>query len=252
MCNWEDGMSSVSDWEIFCTYIIEKNRYILDEKSVSIRDEILSTVQNYEDEINTDKQFFRARFANELKSNEHGEIVVENFTAEQLLAPPKHLTRDGRVNPAGIPYLYLAENGETAIAEIKPYLGARITVGKFRPKNKFKIVNLKKNLPSVVDIIASGKIEDYNNLWVGIKMYFSVPFKPGETTKYIPTQYLAELFKNIGYDGLLYESVQNRGNYNLAIFSDDKVDYLGQYTHSIVDIDYIDNAEYIRRQVHGR
>jgi len=42
------------------------------------------------------------------------------FPADEMGAPPANKTTEGRVNPRGISYLYLATNPKTAVAEIRP------------------------------------------------------------------------------------------------------------------------------------
>ena len=46
---------------------------------------------------------------------------------------------------------------------------------------------------------------------------FSRPYN-GEPTKYLPTQYLAEEIKNMGFDGLRFNSSLHSGGINVVLF----------------------------------
>jgi RES domain-containing protein len=57
-------------------------------------------------------------------------------------APPPNLARPGRMNPLGIPYLYVALDQATAIAEVRPWLGALLSVARLSPQRTLRVVNL--------------------------------------------------------------------------------------------------------------
>ena len=40
---------------------------------------------------------------------------------------------DGRANPRGIPCLYLATTKETAMSEVRPWIGSYVSAGQFEP-----------------------------------------------------------------------------------------------------------------------
>lgn len=48
---------------------------------------------------------------------------------------------EGRVNPRGIPCLYAASNLETAVAEVRPWLGALVSVAQLSPVRLLRLVN---------------------------------------------------------------------------------------------------------------
>lgn len=49
---------------------------------------------------------------------------------------------------------------------------------------------------------------------------FSRPYN-GDTYKYLPTQYIAEEIKNMGFDGLRFKSSLNKNGYNVVLFNPD-------------------------------
>ena len=64
--------------------------------------------------------------------------------SEDRIRPKAELVTDGRVNPKGIAYLYLASSIDTAISEVRPWLDEGISVAHFRTTREFSVVNLSK------------------------------------------------------------------------------------------------------------
>lgn len=244
-------MTTYKEWEDFCNYLIHINRYILDEKRQKIVDEIIKLAKERVDVFEKDKFFWRARIGKKPRMVE-GEIISDHYTIEEMLEPPKEKSKSGRANPPGISYLYLAEDIETAIAEIKPYLNANIELLKIKLKKEIKVVDIRKNTPPLLQVFQEtpeGKKKDIDFLWFGIKLYFSVPLSPDDELWYIPTQYVAELFKNVGYDGIVYESVQRKNNLNLVLFDSSNAIPVGMDERVIYDIKYWDNVNYIEERM---
>jgi len=245
-------MFTYKDWEDFCNYLIYTNRYVLDDKRKAIVDEITKLAKQGEDIIKKDTIFWRARINFNKFKFENNDVALLHYTQEEMLNTPSEVVGSGRANPPGISYLYLAENIETAIAEVKPYLGARIDLISLRLKKDIKIINFQKPVRlSTVSLLSLSKeeIEKINNIWFGMQLSFSVPLPPDDELGYIPTQYIAELFKNKGYEGIVYESVQRKDNYNLVLFNRSNVEPARRDERSIYEIEYIDNVAYARKKV---
>ena len=57
-------------------------------------------------------------------------------------------------------------------------------------------------------------------VWTQIDQAFSEPTTPGDdTAEYVPTQVIAELFKNEGCDGIAYKSAFGKKGYNIVLFN---------------------------------
>src|SRR5258706_9457584 len=56
-------------------------------------------------------------------------------SGKEMGAPPDLKARGGRANPNGISYLYAADEEATAIAEVRPYLGAKVSVAKMESQS---------------------------------------------------------------------------------------------------------------------
>ncbi|WP_410479029.1 RES family NAD+ phosphorylase [Pedobacter gandavensis] len=55
---------------------------------------------------------------------------------------------------------------------------------------------------------------------------------------YLPTQYLCEFIKSLGFDGVEYKSAMNSNGYNLAIFTDKKLDCVDAIFHRVTNLQY--------------
>lgn len=64
-----------------------------------------------------------------------------NSTSE-LLAPPARLARAGRMNPAGISYLYLAEKPQTALVEVRPKPDCETVIAEFELTRALTLLDL--------------------------------------------------------------------------------------------------------------
>jgi hypothetical protein len=76
--------------------------------------------------------FYRARLLTE----------TEPYGIDQMGKPPREVTSSGRANPMGIPYLYVATNEETAVAEIRPCKSAIVCVAKYELTEELTFADL--------------------------------------------------------------------------------------------------------------
>lgn len=166
----------------------------------------------------------RARIGVEETQNEKYNFIIDRspLPPDEMGAPPSGEAKDGRINPYGISYLYLANRKETAIAEARPWVGADVSVGYFTILKDQKLVNTTKDsklfiIPSLDKQYTEDEKEQC--VWSDINESFSRPLAPQESSRwYVPTQYLAEVFKIQGFDGILYKSSLDEKGYNAALF----------------------------------
>jgi hypothetical protein len=148
------------------------------------------------------------------------ETVTEDYPYNTTrMKPLAGRAREGRANPKGIPYLYLATRRDTAASEVRPWKGGVVSVGQFRVDRDLKLVNtslLSKQTfywgrqPSAV------KREEA--VWGDIDHAFATPASlSDDATEYVPTQLLAELFREAGFDGVGYRSAYGPGH-NIVLF----------------------------------
>ena len=140
----------------------------------------------------------------------------KGYNASGSGAPPVNTGSAGRVNPERIRYLYLAEDPETAVYEVRPIIGQCVSVATFKTTEKIKIYDL------AVDIKAQEEKVDLDyTLFQVIQQKFSEP-NTGDSIKYLPTQYLGETIKRMGFDGLRFKSSLKNGGINILLFDDKK------------------------------
>jgi hypothetical protein len=119
------------------------------------------------------------------------------------------------------PALYIATSRDTALAEVRPWIGTAISVAKLVTHRELNIIDCSKYhaKDSLIGIFDDHKRPREDGIWVAIDRAFATPVnKEDEARDYIPTQVLAELFKAEGYDGVSYKSLLSDG-YNLALFN---------------------------------
>ena len=130
-------------------------------------------------------------------------------------APPADIGSAGRINPEKIQYLYLAEDPETAIYEVRPTIGQLVSVASFKTVDEVKIYDLAHEIKPQE---GESPENDYS-LYNVIQQRFSEP-NTGDTFRYLPTQYLGELIKQMGFDGLRFKSSLKNGGINVVLFDD--------------------------------
>lgn len=145
------------------------------------------------------------------------------FKASAMGAPPKDRATHGRANPAGIPYLYLASDAQTAVSEIRPHPGEVACVAGFSVTENLSLADLREPRRSVSPFSLSSESEVAQMRGdIGFLEYFgdelTRPVIPqAAAIDYIPSQFLCEFIKNCGYDGVVYRSSVGPGM-NIALF----------------------------------
>jgi hypothetical protein len=145
------------------------------------------------------------------------------LTQEEMGPPPKRIASHGRANPAGIPYLYLASNENTAISEVRPHAGEIVCVADFQIPNNVGLVDLRDPRKTVTpflytDAAEIGRLRRDLPLLVRLGEELTRPVVPhAAAIDYTPSQYLCEFIKNKRYQGVVYKSSASTG-INLALF----------------------------------
>jgi RES domain len=141
------------------------------------------------------------------------------------MKPLLHSANEGRVNSKGISCLYVTTDKDTAIAEVRPWVGAQVSVAQFPIRKALKLVacdNDNGQHPFLERPIGGPSItpeQEEHYLWREIGHAFSEPVDPNNNgvADYAPTQVLSECFRTNGFDGVMYKSRLGPGH-NVAIF----------------------------------
>lgn len=226
-----------------------KNRYVWSEEVKIFIRTIRATSEEFKENISAGSIFWRAQIGNDEEPvYENGEHIADTpcqFPPDRM-KPKTGEASEGRANPKGIACLYLATHRETAISEVRPWVGSLVSVAQFKTLKELEVINVteaKFDLDRYVeglDFTKSDSDEDKDLIWEKINQAFSKPINLNDrVADYIPTQIIAELLKGAGYDGVAYASTLGPGH-NLAIFNIDaaKLVNCSLYEVSKVDVDF--------------
>jgi len=140
------------------------------------------------------------------------------------MVPKAEFVGDGRVNPRGIPCLYMATTDEAAMAEVRPWVGSYISLAQFKVMRGVTVVDCskdKRTFPNWLFHEPQQEIPPEKReqiVWGDISYALSKPVTPDDpVTEYVPTQILAEGFRAHGFDGIVYRSLLGEG-LNVALF----------------------------------
>jgi len=132
---------------------------------------------------------------------------------KELIPPESQKAIAGRMNPAGITVFYGALAEETAIAEIRPFVGSLIVVGEFKATRKLSLLNLPRLWYGFSGSIFNPEYEQKADRLHFLQSFHALIAKPvlpsEESLEYLPTQAVAEYVAEIlGFDGIIYASAQ--------------------------------------------
>lgn len=202
----------LSEWENLRVELMYHNRYFPD-KTIDLDrlEALLSPLTLDADELPT--SWYRARIR-------HADIP---YTVDQMGAPPNRVASHGRANPAGIPYLYLGSDKDTAISEIRPHTGEIACVADFTTPATLKLVDLRTPRKMVSPFVFAdaediGRMRNDLPFLERLGEELTRPVIPQSAAiDYTPSQYLCEFIKKCGYQGVIYRSSVSTGM-NVALF----------------------------------
>ncbi len=162
-------------------------------------------------------------------------------------APPRNKSLGPqRINPPGIPFLYLSFDANTAVAETRPSTADLLTVATFKLKKGIRIANLNRigdrfspfGLENVLDEVESRR------LLLSLSSEFSRPVNPEQAViSYISTQYAAEVIRDAGFAGIMYGSALGPGS-NLVLFDPANAEAVDHKLVELKGVQY-DVADYV-------
>lgn len=189
-----------------------ENRYIYGQSVEGFLEAVVATSKDRQAEIPEGGVLYRAQLDCDTRPvYQNNEVIAD----EEWPYPPKRMlpikgkSSEGRANPRGITNLYLANNKNTACAEVRPWKGAYISVAVFKVKRELKVIDCSKDIKEKKPI--SFYFEEPEPearekcVWADINKAFSKPVNPNDPeTEYVPTQIIAEVLRKEGYDGIAY------------------------------------------------
>lgn len=139
--------------------------------------------------------------------------IGSQHRGKKIAAPPPERAGLGRANLPGQPFLYLADSPETAVVETRPALGDTVSVAPFRLKRTATLVDLRplKAIPSAFKDVQSydASVREAATRRV-LGAAYGAPVRTGDAARdYLLTQYVAQMARGRGFDGLIFPSSQS-------------------------------------------
>lgn len=208
--------------------------------------------------INIPLDEWKERFAH---NSSYNEIVKWGFQDDDSDAPPNEKCIAGRANPHGIRYLYTSDDIDTAISETQPTIGQIISVAKIQTKVDMKIFDfdfyntfnnseiMKININELEEIIGMSFTE-FSIFFRTVEQQFTRP-SLNDIDYYHATQYLTEIIKKLGFEGIRFKSSLKTGGNNIVIFDTSKdingvspknYEFISSSLHKINDIKVTSNV----------
>lgn len=234
----EHALLKNNDWDAFVNEIKTKNRF----HSKLINFDILERYCSFIRKIHkAGTMFYRARISER-----------SGFPPEEMSAPPAGKSSEGRANARGITCLYIANDVDTTLHEVRAGVFDYVSVGAFRLKRDITVVDLKaiNGISPFVDGLEYLDHAINKQYLERLNAEMSKSLRRSDSTlDYVPTQYIVDFIKSIEhndkqeYDGIEYNSTTNPGGYNLAIFDPDLFECVS------VDVYDIEKLQYTSRKL---
>jgi RES domain-containing protein len=210
-----------SFWE-FEKAVKRERRYVHGAEVKSFLDTVLQTAKTRKDVLPKGFVLWRAQLGCDWEPVIHeGEHIYDepHPFSKRRMTPRASQAVEGRANPKGIPYLYLASKRDTAMAEVRAWIGSDISVARFKTVREMQIVNVVTDTRQSIVYMKEPIAEKREQcVWKDIDMAFARPISVSDdVADYVPTQIIAELFKGDGFDGIAYRSAVGDGD-NIALF----------------------------------
>ncbi|WP_273853120.1 RES family NAD+ phosphorylase [Guptibacillus spartinae] len=220
-----NSLLKTNDWKSFVKEIKYHNRFNTNFINTNVLDIFCDYVKvSYKKE----QTFYRARISQQ----------EEGFSINEMGCPPIGKASDGRANPLGISYLYLSNNIDTTIHEIRAGTHDYITVGTFRLKRDIELI----------DFITLDKISPFSE--IGLEQHavnkehlrkisdeIAKPLRRGDSVlDYLPTQYISDYLKSKGHEGIRYKSTMNPEGFNIAIFNPELFECIDVQVYDIKEV----------------
>lgn len=229
------------------------NKTIEESKAYELLIEMLSKdKKRFKENLGVNSRLYRARIIdirdiNKLSVDEDKLLGLNKYESKE---PPLNKASEGRNNIAGASYLYLAKDPYTAVSECKPLRNSYLSVAIFNTKQNLNIFNLCDN--DKVDELQTMQKKEYymvSTLVENImRTFYSAVYN--NEIGYKVSQYISDLVRKFGYDGMAYKSfISNGKNYTIFNCADTNIDFVEseivQVIAQHIDIISLNNGEIV-------
>jgi hypothetical protein len=163
-----------------------------------------------------------------MREDREAEMDIPDAFLPERMKPLREGIGEGRVNPKGKPCLYLATDADTAMAEVRPWVGAHISLAQFTVMKDSALVDCSRDKVRSGDLMLREEpatpAENEEAIWGDIAYAFAKPLTQDDLlSEYLATQTISERFRREGYDGVAYQSPLGKGKC-IAFFDLDAAD----------------------------
>jgi RES domain-containing protein len=230
----ESTFSSPEAFDDFAREIGACSRYIRSPESECFLQAVAATCRRRSSSIERGTIFWRAQVGHGWEREGAGSRKVPGPHSRERMKPLHDRAYEGRINPKGIPCLYFATSRDVAISEVRPWLGSAVTVARFRTVARMELVDCTWHDGSPRQAPA---MEVENKVWAAIDRAFSRPvIETDNKAEYAATQAIAEVFREVGFDGVVYRSAYAGDGRNVALFDLEAAEVIDQALFEICDI----------------
>jgi len=215
-------MAKFKSWRSFEKFRLEitrERRYVRTRESNAFLNAVAATCSERVETIPIGWIGWRAQIGHGWRKEDDDEFPCPHSV--ERMKPLTDRAHEGRGNPKGIPCLYLATDRVTAMSEVRPWIGSFVSLAQFQTVRELRVVDCSVNHSSgfVFYFDEPPPEERVKVVWADIDRAFAEPTtRSDDTADYAPTQVLAELFRDRGYDGLVYKSMFGEKGFNIALF----------------------------------
>lgn len=235
------GFNSWRDFEDFEKKVKHENRYVHSGEVKEFLFNIKKSLPARERSLAAGSILFRSQIGYDEYEDE-GQLIITGLPRERMKPIPLK-GYEGRANPKGISYLYLANDENTSMAELRPHIGEYISSAQFKVNRSLRLIDcysVPKHYNYVMcifDMPTSQEDIGYA-IWSMINAAFTKPIKNNDSSSdYVPTQILAELFKSEGFDGVCFKSSMGAGH-NFVLFDLGMADLINCTVMETKSVDY--------------
>jgi len=221
---------SYKQYWLFSDFVMRKARHILDIENQRFLDAVIETGAKRRRTLRSGTGLWRAQLGHDWRTEvtlDENKKEVDSFEVQgpfpaERMHPRPDRAYEGRVNPKGIPCLYLSNDRETAMTETRPWIGSFVSVAQYVTVRDLTLVDCSAESGPAVNIwIGTGEpppAQREGMIWRDLNRAFSLPVtRNDDIAEYAPTQVIAEAFRVAGYDGIVYGSKLGKGK-SVAVF----------------------------------
>jgi len=212
--------------------LLEISERLKTENYFIVEDQLKSLLLKYKGRVEkclpSGAEFFRARIGISETKNAYnmgfeGEVHYSPYKNSSIGAPPPRIAGEGRINRSGVSFFYAATDKYTAVAEVRPHPGDHVSIGKFRLTKDVIICDFSNS--QIMQFFENDKLLDEFVHLNTLNVFMNKTVTPSGREHYTITQLIADCLRQMGYDGVLFNSTVGLGN-NLTLFYPGHMQYM--------------------------